>query len=412
LNIKSLKLKAECISHSDPSFWKSLSVLGQAQYKCGDLKSALDAFTESLKCQSLYYLGSLPDDTAFSKSIVLMALETIRETLQSMGEKSRIQIEEDLEQFALTLNVLGIINQEMGNITDAIESFDLCFLARNIKPSRDYEALGHTADTLGLLYFGTGEHQKALSAFRDALSIKESGLGEKSLEVARTLNNMGNVYFAKGKLDEAIEHYNQSYEIKKQVLGSNHEEVANTLNNIAHVLFKIDRREDSFKTYVEVFQMRRTLYGDDSLAIAVTYCNIGDVQVQLGHLEAAKDCFERCLQIRAIHKYSNYEDNVRIMESLARIEGKLGLWNNAATLYRGIIDIRKNRLGQEKTEILSKTYQLLAHALIEQQQYDDALPHLYEALRIRTLYILSSSSEEISELMHVINFCKAKQQKI
>jgi tetratricopeptide (TPR) repeat protein len=354
------------------------------------------------------------DNSFGTRDILMMALEKIRMQLLSLEETHDpngdiVQINDDLEHLAVTLNILGVINQEMGSLDEAIESFDLCFLTRNIQPSRDYAALGHTADTLGLLYFGAGKHQKALSAFRDALSIKESGLGEQSIDVARTLNNMGNVYFASGNLVEAIEHYEQSLEIKKRVLGNIHEEVANTLNNIAHVLFKSDRFNESLDMYMEVFQIRHVLHGNDNLGLALTYSNIGDVHLKMGHMEDASVCLERCLQIKESHNANRNEEGVRIMESLALIYGKLGKWKRAEDLYSTVVNIRTKSLGQDKTEALCNSLKCLAMSLMEQRLFHECLPHLYEALRIRTLYVLTSSSDEISELMQLINFCKSRQ---
>lgn len=101
---------------------------------------------------------------------------------------------------------------------------------------------------LGIIFLSRREFEDSLSAFNEALALREERLDRKeddrklNLQVAKVLNNIGCVYYEYGELHNALKTFEEALEIQQQYLGADDPTVepgvlsmASTMCNIAYV---------------------------------------------------------------------------------------------------------------------------------------------------------------------------------
>ena len=82
--------------------------------------------------------------------------------------------------------------------------------------------------SIGAVYFAQGNHDNALTAWKEALQIQVKALGPEHLEVAKTQDSIAIVYHKMGELDKALQMSRNSLKIFEKVLGPELPDVAKT----------------------------------------------------------------------------------------------------------------------------------------------------------------------------------------
>jgi Tfp pilus assembly protein PilF len=80
----------------------------------------------------------------------------------------------------------------------------------------NHVGLAVSCSNIGLVYYTTGDLDKANDYYRRALEIEEKQLGPNHVDVAVSYNNIGLVYYDKGDLDKANDYFQRALEIKEK----------------------------------------------------------------------------------------------------------------------------------------------------------------------------------------------------
>jgi tetratricopeptide (TPR) repeat protein len=119
---------------------------------------------------------------------------------------------------------------------------------------------GRSLNNLAELYRRQGRATEAERYFTQALSVKESELGEDHPDVATSLNNLAQLYVAQGRDFEAAPLLERSLAIQEKALDAEHPVLGRTLTLLGEVYRHLGR-EDAL---IEVEQRKRLLREEES----------------------------------------------------------------------------------------------------------------------------------------------------
>ena len=359
------------------SIYPTLSHLGHALYKNKELKLAAESYLESFNIQASIVIGEENRDLdGFNKRLSSIEDEIL--TLEQSGEDSS-QLSSALGGIANILRYISLVNQEQGELEQALYVNKLSLSVRLLQPFKEYSAIALIAETIAMFEFKLQNFAKALGYFNQALTAKKAFQGDVTIDVARTVNNLANIHFSLGNLDEAMELYQEALEIKKSCLGEDSDDVVNTLKNIAQVMVKAGKEQDALQAYQSIVNIRQERYGKNHLSVAETLASMGDVYIKVGELDVAMTYFEQSIEIQ---KTQDGTCDERILENLGSIYGKLGQWQKAEFTFKEIVKIKRSKHGDDYLGV-ARTLDLLTVSYIEQERSSESIEHLKEALRIR-----------------------------
>jgi len=208
---------------------------------------------------------------------------------------------------ALTLVSIANIHEQRRNYQKAI---DLLLRALKIQKeestatdAESYINLAAILNNIGNIHTRQGEFSFAMSAYTDALELKEKCVGrhpQARREVALTLVCIGNVHERKEHFEDAMQLYEEARGIQEEILGDNHVEYAATINNIGVVLGKLNQYEDAMECYIKVLCIYRDALGSDHPDVAFTLCNIAEIHRMWNDYSEALNAFSEAKRIQEI----------------------------------------------------------------------------------------------------------------
>ena len=124
-----------------------------------------------------------------------IAQEGLREKKYLSAEKALLTILRVDERNAAAYNRLGILYSKQRAFNDAIECFEI---AQSLEPSAS------SLHNVGLIYYETGQYEKAAIAFEQAIEM-ESGLAARYVAYAKVQEKMGDHKKMIANLEKAVE---------------------------------------------------------------------------------------------------------------------------------------------------------------------------------------------------------------
>lgn len=124
-----------------------------------------------------------------------IAQDSIRENKYIRAEKALLTILRVDERNATAYNRLGILYAKQRAFKDAIECFEI---AQSLEPSAS------SLHNVGLIYFETGDYDKAALAYEQALALEDT-LAARYIAYAKTLEKLNSTKKMIAALEKAVE---------------------------------------------------------------------------------------------------------------------------------------------------------------------------------------------------------------
>lgn len=173
---------------------------------------------------------------------------------------------------------------------------------------------------MGLNYYDRGLLDESVTAYLQALEIKEKHLSEN--EQSKTLSNLGLVFMDLGDFEKALSYHSRALEIRERI--QNVPGTAYSMANIGQVLKEKGALEKSLERYQASLKIGEEI--DNRQLVSVCHFNIGDIYLLQGKYEAALTHFETALALDTDRK-----DTAGISYDLLGIgETQMRLGNRAA----------------------------------------------------------------------------------
>lgn len=245
-----------------------------------------------------------------------------------------------------------------------------------------FRSLGQTlpgeasaVNSIGEIYFGFGERQKALEYFTQALALRRSlkDVGGEAL----ALNNLGVVTQALGNMQKALEYFTQALPLHRAT--GNRFEEAITLNNMGHLYDVLGEREKALDLYNQALPIRRAI--GDRAGEAYTLNNMGIVYLALGESQKALGYFNQSLPLWRAS--GNRAGEATTINNLGYTYDGLGDKESAIKYYTQSLALRRavgDRSGEAETlNNLGLLYDSLGEKQKALDYYNQAIP-IFEAV--------------------------------
>jgi tetratricopeptide (TPR) repeat protein len=230
--------------------------------------------------------------------------------------------------------------------------------------ARDLEAI--ILVSIGSIYNGQSEHQKALDYFNRGLAIRREVKNRIRDAIARaSADNTGSNSGDKQKL---LDFYNQA-------LASSNFREAVLLYSLGNVYLELGENQKALESYNQAL----TLYKAEKKPLyeATVLGSIGSLYFQSGETKKALDFYNQALEIQ--HAEKDTAAQAKTLSSIAGIYQQLGESQQALATYNQALELqqeRKDLLGQAKIhEGIGGLYSTLG-------QYQKALDSYNQALKL------------------------------
>ncbi|MFP4449281.1 MAG: tetratricopeptide repeat protein, partial [Bacteroidales bacterium] len=234
-------------------------------------------------------------------------------------------------------------------------------------PKFDAKVIQH----YGNFYFKTGEYNKAIEKFQEALSISKKNNSE--LVAASAYNNIGLIYEKKGNYNTAMEHLLEAAKIWEE--SNTQTELARVYLNMGLIHFRNENYNLSKNYYEKSLEIRKEI--NDREGIALVYNNMGILNFSLEKYDQVRNYFQEAYDI--YKEEENYRQQAMTLANLGKIYSVLGQRNKALAAYNECIRLEKKL--QDRSGLMS-SYEMVANLLKEREKYGRAMIYLDSAYHI------------------------------
>jgi len=203
----------------------------------------------------------------------------------------------DRKQLASLQNQLGYINDEKGDLTNALfhykQSLDIKL---SYLPSDNYE-LSNIYSNIGAVLKRQGNFNDALEYLQRALHIDLHAPEPDQLKIALRYNNIGGILDDQEKYIEALKSYQYALEIRLKYLPSRHPSLATSYNNIAGVYYRIGDKSTALFYYEKSLEIDQRSLPSNHPSLSITHYNIARVLENLYRYKEAIEHAKRAVNI-------------------------------------------------------------------------------------------------------------------
>ena len=250
-----------------------------------------------------------------------------------------------------------------------------------MKPVRKYQLqFAATADTLGLLYRGENNMEKADTFLQAALQIRQKREGENHPHYASTLMALAGLYQLQEKFDTAITISLQALAIRQKTVGENHIDYAECVGDLAEIYRKVNnpQTDSLFLKAIDIYEKNGKVKEPSYLSalnnFAVYYNDKGEnVKAQF--------YFEKAVDISK--KY--FQNQIYTLDPLINLGGiytLLGYYDKGDSLTKQALSILKAYNREESMEY-SMILNVLAIIELKKRNGTSAINYLNEALSLQ-----------------------------
>lgn len=210
---------------------------------------------------------------------------------------------------------------------------------------RNHPEVAYSLHNMGIVQFCQGRYQKALSAYQQALDIRNKILGPNHPDLAASYNNMGIVYRRQGKYSQALQAYTKTLSIEEKALGPKHPNVGGTLNNMGIVYYVQGKYNQAMQVFQKAIALREKSLGHDHPYLASSLNNLGTIYRHQKRFNVAKAAMQRALSIRE-KTFGTYHPKVAdVMSNMGSSYLEQADYAQALRHYQKSLMIREKVLG-------------------------------------------------------------------
>ncbi len=280
---------------------------------------------------------------------------------------------------ATTLNNLALVLRKRGRLDEAEDFYEQARAMRSEVYGGEHPLLAATLKGIADLMHSRGEIEEAERLMNGVLEQQRRLLGDEHPEVATSLDRLAQILVDKGQYEAAEEKYQEALAINRKFFGERHPGVGTRLNNLADLAFNRGNLDEAGRLYGEALEILRETLGDAHPTVASILYNLASLTRAQGDLEAADARFEAAVDagVAALG-----QDHLRValaMTSWAELKIALGDNSAAESLAARAMPVLAQSLAPDHDWTMAAKG-FLAKALLHQQRYAEAEPHLLSCL--------------------------------
>lgn len=282
---------------------------------------------------------------------------------------------------AALLNNLAGLYRERGDFADAESAYRQSLdMRRQLYGERSTPAL-QSSNNLAVLLSNMGRFAEAEELQRFTFEARVETLGEEHPDALRAMNNLAATLELSSKREEAEALYRRCLAGRIARLGEDHPDVSETQNNLGRLLGSTGRAREGAELLERSLEIARKVYGDDHTATLITMNNLGYTYYTLGEYDKAAGLFQQSLDgvRRAV---GDGQEAMNPLHNLALVRWRTGALDEAESMFRHAIEVRREKLGPEHPRTL-QSMTSLGRVLKDKKEFGQAEAIMREGLELR-----------------------------
>jgi serine/threonine-protein kinase len=219
-----------------------------------------------------------------------------RRLLASAAEQRRRIHDGPDSTLAASLQLLGEVNQEMGNVETADSLFREALAMRRTVLGPDHPSVAISLSSLGsMLWYNKGNYAAADSFLHEALRIRKAAFDSARQSLGTSYNNLANLYHRRGQYDQAAHYYRQAIDTYDR-LGDENADLPVIQGNFAALLRSMGRFDTAEVVQREALALQRKLVGPNNVDAALWTASLARILMEQGRLAKADSLFDEGLR--------------------------------------------------------------------------------------------------------------------
>ena len=404
------------IFNAHPDLAESINNYGHVFYMRGEYENALKYYREALAMWR-----SLPDGPHYGEAD---SLNNIACCLDGIGEMEEAKA--TYEQGANVLDKLRKFNWGIpicrrnygdlllrdGYLEEAKRQFRLAYEFSMRIYGPQHESTIQSAIKLAIAHFHMGQHDEALSLFKEIGDTCGKLYGSYDIKTIQTLKLLGEGLIYDGRLDEAKVVFN---DVASRIENSeNHDRydkqfLVQLLHKMGEVYLQLGNLDEALKYSLKALKISEEIYPAGHGSIVSTYQLLFKIYADKGDISEVE---RRIENFKKIHIPKILCDNKLYYESqnlMGRMLRVIGNWSSAEIHYRHVIDCGEKLLKSPEVQLSQKdsrifnlavAYNEIAfHHYVPNQCWKDA-----ERFYSRAIELMKSQDNEIELINMQLNF--------
>lgn len=438
---RAIKIYTETLGGLSSPVAAVLLALGKVEVRKRSPDNAVAYFKESLQISKELNEDAQVAAALFEIGTVLESKGKGTEALECYKETLRLAVTpESVTTRARTFNKIGGLLADQENFEGAMKACEKALVLFNEGKGAPVVEIGEAYQIMAGVHEANGDYDAALEFFQKAHTVLVERLGQTDLSVARVLNNLSINHARRGDFPRAFELCSEALEIRREKLGSAHLDTCDTLYNVANIMDEWGKIDDAMKYYTEALESYRGTLGPEDIEVANCFQYIGTLHVKKEEDEQAMRAFAESLRIFQLHGeestgmatilfnlgvlYNRQADHEKALEVLGHClrlqkaansdtSDLANTCDQIAVAYAGKKFRTESKIFFQKSLAMLmdagkqdtiETANVLVHfgaALSDEDEFDEALKRLHDALQIFQRDIGENSEEVAATLTQI-----------
>ncbi|MFC4309620.1 tetratricopeptide repeat protein [Steroidobacter flavus] len=207
-------------------------------------------------------------------------------------------------------------------------------------------------DTIGTVYLGLGQLDRAQPLIEQALSIRRARFGEDNIDVGRSLFNLNRIYGERGDLVKAEQLARSSLALAEKHTGADSLQTALNLCQLGVILHRQDKWAAAEQSLQRCLDIRIARLGKTHELVADPLDNLALIAIDRMDFDTAERLAREAVAIDKQARQADHPLYARHLQNLASaLQGK-GDLKAAGPLYRQAIDLFDRVLGPKHFETI------------------------------------------------------------
>jgi CHAT domain-containing protein len=325
--------------------------------------------------QSCFDLGYIYTQFITHYNEAIRLLDTTRMILETHSKKESLQYAFALKYSGTSYNRTGEDQKALKSYLEAITIIDAILGEENLESAKILANIGN-------IYRNTGNYLTSETYYKDAISLFEKLAGKQSYFYLATVNNLANLYYQCFQAYKALPILLTTKKTIEGALGKNSSLYYYNLGLLGQVYRELDNLDLAEKYFTEERNYDKTSSGEENENYAANCFNFGRLYFYMGQYEKSERFYLQSKQLWEKLIGKNTTDYTWCCTDLAQLYIKMGKFEKAESLLleaRQIIEYREGRnngfiegcknLGN--LYILTRQYKKAERVLIEGKEVVD-----------------------------------------
>jgi tetratricopeptide (TPR) repeat protein len=241
-------------------------------------------------------------------------------------------------------------------------------------------------NNLSVSYNAAGRHADALKLRKEALALRQAQLGPDHPDTLNSVHNVAFSYAALGRHADALRLREETL-ARRQAhpdLGPDHPDTLRSMHSLALSYTALGRHGDAIQLHAETLALRKAKLPPNHTETLQSMHHLASAYQDAGRRPEALPLFEETLRLRKSKLNPGHLDTLTSMNHVAGAYVAAGRWAEAERVLLDCLAICDQKRPDDWHRFQARS--LLGAALLGQQKYAEAEPHLvqgYEGLKQR-----------------------------